>query len=222
MFTYTHKSALLQSLQKLCGIYWGPDLKKCEEILAEDYFLPFEVVGNLIGKDAQDTLKKLRSSIKNFSDAKSLFNHLEEGYVRLFINARGGIAAPLYQSCYSDIKKTGSKGSLMGESAVFMKQRFESKGLSIADDLNEPPDHLAIELEYLYFLLEKGWTDRDNKLVAEAAAFAGESMLPWIIQFRDQLKNETKCVFHAFSAEWLVIFLIFITGLVKGGSQAES
>ena len=103
-----------------------------------------------------------------------------------------------------------------------MKQRFESKGLSMADDLNEPPDHLAIELEYLYFLLEKGWADKDNELVAEAASFAGESVLPWVVQFRNQLNNETKCPFYPLSATLLVAILIFIADFVKNGQQAES
>jgi len=39
----------------------------------------------------------------------------------------------------------------MGESAGVMRQLFKSKKLSLADSINEPPDHLSIELEYLYF-----------------------------------------------------------------------
>ena len=219
--TYTQKSALLQSLQKLCSIFWGPNLEKCQEILAEDYFLPFKVVGNVPGNDAQDTLEKLQDSIRSFSDVKTLFTYLEEAYVRLFVNAMGGIAAPLYQSCYSDLMGIGAKASLMGESAVFMKQRFESKDLSMADALNEPPDHLAIELEYLYFLLEKGWADKDNELVAEAASFAGKSILPWVMQFRNQLKNETICLFYPLSATLLVAILTFIAGLMNGEQPTE-
>jgi len=207
MVTYTQKSALLQSLQKLCSIFWGPTLEKCREILGKDYFLPFEVVDNVPGNDAQDTLEKLRDTIKNFSDVTALFNYLEEAYVRLFVNAMGGIAAPLYQSCYSALMGAGTKASLMGESAVFMKKRFESKGLSLANDLNEPPDHLAIELEYLYFLLEKGWGNEDYELVAEATTFAGESMLPWVMHFRNQLKNESKCPFYPLSSSLLVALL---------------
>ena len=219
--TYTQKSALLQSLQKLCSIFWGPNLEKCGKILAEDYFLPFKVVGKVSGNDVQNTLEKLQDSIRSFSDVKALFNYLEEAYVRLFVNTMGGIAAPLYQSCYEDIEEVGRKASLMGKSAVLMKQRFESKGLSLADDLNEPPDHLAIELEYLYFLLEKGWADKDNELVAEAASFAGESILPWVIQFRNQLKNETNCPFYPLSTELLVAILTLIADLINGEQPME-
>lgn len=215
MVTNAQKPALLKSLQKLCSIFWGPDLEKCQEILVEDYFLPFEIIDNVSGNDAQDTLEKFQESIRNFSDAETLFNYLEEAYVRLFVNARGGIATPLYQSCYSDFKRAGTKASLMGESAVLMKQRFESKDLSLADDLNEPPDHLAIELEYLYFLLEKGWADKENELIAEAAAFAGESMLPWISELRNQLQREFICPFYPLAVTLLVAILSFIAGFVN-------
>ncbi|MCP4371826.1 MAG: hypothetical protein GY797_27470 [Deltaproteobacteria bacterium] len=55
MVTNTQKLAVLQSLQKLCSIFWGPDLEKCREILGKDYFLPFDVVSNVPGNDGQWT-----------------------------------------------------------------------------------------------------------------------------------------------------------------------
>ncbi|NIQ90076.1 MAG: molecular chaperone TorD family protein, partial [Desulfobacterales bacterium] len=74
-----------------------------------------------------------------------MYQHLEEGYVRLFISAKGGITAPLYESCYEF-----EGAPLMGRAAAEMKERFETKDLSVADTIQEPPDHLSIELEYLY------------------------------------------------------------------------
>jgi TorA maturation chaperone TorD len=50
----------------------------------------------------------------------------------------------------------------MGEPAIDMKNRYESKGLSLSDEIHEPPDHISIEQEYLYFLLDKGWSDDDR------------------------------------------------------------
>ena len=43
-------------------------------------------------------------------------------------------------------------------------------------NIHEPPDHLAIELEYLCFLLSNGWQDQDGELIAEAGAFAAERL----------------------------------------------
>jgi TorA-specific chaperone len=111
---------------------------------------------------------------------------LEAEYVRLFIAAGGGVAAPLYESCH-----TGGKPQVMGESALSMRRRLAEAGLEQAGSSNEPPDHLAVELEYLYHLLATGWTGDDSgdapepEAAAEAAgiAFASEVMLPWVGRF---------------------------------------
>jgi TorA-specific chaperone len=76
---------------------------------------------------------------------------------------------------------------MMGESAVRMKQRFESKGLAIADTISEPPDHLSIEIEYLYYLLQNGWEKPNIDDLTEAVSFADTFMLPWVSRFCDRL-----------------------------------
>jgi TorA-specific chaperone len=84
----------------------------------------------------------------------------------------------------------------MGRAATEMKERFEAKGLSIVDTIQEPPDHLSIELEYLYFLLDKGWRDQDEELVAEGSAFALETMLPWVSKLSERLASEKDCQYY--------------------------
>ena len=92
-----------------------------------------------------------------------------------------------------------------------MKERFESKGLSLGDHIHEPPDHLSIELEYLYFLLEKGWSDDDAALMDEALTFAGEIMLPWVVKFQQRLLSiETECRFYRLTTAILGAILRFI------------
>ena len=75
----------------------------------------------------------------------------------------------------------------MGEPALRMKRCFEAKSLSIDTRVGEPPDHLAIELEYLYFLLEKGRSDNDRELIAEASSFSSDVMLPWVTRLQKRL-----------------------------------
>ena len=67
-----------------------------------------------------------------------------------------------------------------------MRDRLAEAGLEISLDSNEPPDHLALELEYLFHLCATGWTDAPA-LADEAARFAGEVMVPWVGRFRDKL-----------------------------------
>jgi TorA maturation chaperone TorD len=138
-----------------------------------------------------DFLDQIVSTIKSFPDVDSLYQHLEECYVRLFISAKGGIVAPLYESCYEF-----EGAPLMGRPATEMKERFEAKALSVADNIQEPPDHISIELEYLYFLLDKGWGDQDGALVTEGLAFAAETMLPWVSELSKKLASEGDCRYY--------------------------
>jgi TorA maturation chaperone TorD len=103
----------------------------------------------------------------------------------------------------------------MGEPAIRMKRCLEAKGLAIDTRLSEPPDHLAIELEYLYFLLEKGWVDIDGAFIAEAASFATEIMFPWVTKFHDRLVAETECRFYPHISAILCATLKSLGRLVK-------
>ena len=95
--------------------------------------------------------------------------------MRLFVSDREGVTAPLYESCYAKTE-SGEKALLMGAPAIDMKNRFESKGLRLSKDIHEPPDHISIEIEYLYFLLAKGRSDGDENLINQASSFAADAL----------------------------------------------
>jgi putative dimethyl sulfoxide reductase chaperone len=201
--------AFLALLKEMISIFWGPDLQKCTEIFQK----PF--LGSIDKLSAQtdfwnfETLTEIKSVLNKFTSAEALFHHLEEAYVRLFISDRKGVSAPLYASCYETIT-SGEKALLMGEPAIDMKNRYESKGLSLSDEIHEPPDHISIELEYLYFLLDKGWSDDDQELIREASAFAADVMLPWVSKFQIRLAAEKKCRFYPLIATMLTTILEII------------
>jgi TorA-specific chaperone len=158
-------------------------------------------------------LDQIVSTIKNFPDGGSLYEYLEECYVRLFITAKGGIVAPLYESCYEF-----EGAPLMGRAATEMKKRFEAQGLSVANNIQEPPDHLSIELEYLYFMLDKGWRDQDSGLIGEGSAFASHIMLPWVSELSEKLASEKECRFYPLIAAILVEVLNFIGSEFKASN----
>jgi TorA maturation chaperone TorD len=209
--TANQKQVVLESLEKLCSIFWGPDLEKCRQLLSKEDRHLFAGLSELGAKDDSNPHLLLRNIIENFSDAESLFDHLEEIYVRCFVNAIGGVPAPLYHSCYPENRQGDAPPTLMGEIALSMKQRFASKGLSIAETIGEPPDHLAIEIEYLYFLLHNGWETQNSTYLVEAASFAGNFMRPWVTRFRDRLKRESNADFYTHAATLLMSLLDLIS-----------
>lgn len=185
------QSILLEALRIMGQTFWGPSPEACTEMVKENYLNRLDSLTPVLKTRAGDGLHEIGSIIRGFSDGDSLYQHLEEGYVRLFISAKGGITAPLYESCYEF-----EGAPLMGRAAIEMKERFEAKGLSVTDTIQQPPDHLSIELEYLYFLLDKGWRDKDGALVAEGSAFAADTMLPWVSKLRERLASEKQCLFY--------------------------
>ena len=185
------QTILLDGLKIMGRMFWGPSLEECTEMAREPYLNRLQSLKYILPGRSFDFLEQIVSTIKSFPDVDSLYQHLEECYVRLFISAKGGIVAPLYESCYEF-----EGAPLMGRAAAEMKERFEAKGLSVADTIKEPPDHLSMELEYLYFLLDKGWSERDGALVTEGSAFASETMLPWVSKLSERLASEGNCRYY--------------------------
>ena len=206
-----NQAALLEGIAVLSQFYWGPAAEGGREILRRNYLKSFEALKPIVGYEPPGIFDELKAINTSFADEDEFFQYLEQSYVRLFINSRDGITAPLYASCYEAGSAPGRDAPLMGPPAVLMKERFESKGLSLGDHIHEPPDHLAIELEYLYFLLERSWSDDDAALKDEAVSFAGEIMLPWVTKFQKRLVAvETECRFYQLTTSILYAILRFI------------
>ncbi|MCP3951579.1 MAG: molecular chaperone TorD family protein, partial [Desulfobacterales bacterium] len=133
------RSALLDLLSNFSTLFWGPNLSQCGALRVKDYFRPFDHLSSVLGTEARIALEKLKEMVPGYPDATSLFNSLEEEYIPLFVNARGGIAAPLYQSCYAENKDLPDANTLMGAPAAMMQQRLDTAGLSADHNSNEPP-----------------------------------------------------------------------------------
>ncbi len=204
--TEDQQQALLEILKKMTSVFWGPDLEKCTEMLQKSFFGSFDT---LAAQPVKWNVHEIKSILKMFTSAEAFFQYLEEGYVRLFISDRGGVTAPLYESCYANIEGD-AKALLMGPPAIDMKNRFESKGLSLSKDIHEPPDHISIEMEYLYFLLAKGGSAGDKDLIDEASTFAADVMLPWVTEFQARLAAEKKCRFYPLMVSLLTAILKII------------
>ncbi|WP_457552559.1 TorD/DmsD family molecular chaperone [Desulfobacula sp.] len=205
-------SALLKGVETMCRTFWGPDLETCRDMVEGNFFQFFKILFTKPEAKPSGTIDNINSIINGFDGAESLYHHLNECYVRLFINSKEGIKTPLYQSCYEF-----ENAPLMGKSAEKMKNRFNSRGLSLENQIHEPPDHLAIELEYLFFLLQETCARPDDNqdifVSSEAASFAKETMLPWVRVFNQRLQSVNEdCRFYSLASQILVLFLGVICG----------
>ena len=193
---------ILEGIDALCCIFWGPDPDQCRTLLDGDFTEVFENVEKELGNIIHDDLNKFISVLKNFDDPENLFLALNEEYVRLFISNLNGVTAPLFESCYEY-----ENAPLMGPAAIRMKDFLDSAGLDISDDFNEPPDHLCIELELLYFILEKAGKSKKYNQLKEVEAFISKVMLPWIKTFNNKLVSENPDCFYTISSSILLELL---------------
>jgi TorA maturation chaperone TorD len=207
------RDALIASVKQLCRVYWGPSEALCQQMLESSFLEPFDTLASWKETNWVADLSGLQKILDGFSETAPLLDYLEQGYVRLFVNAKGGIAAPLYASCYDE---ADDSPQLMGKAAVGMQQMLQDLGFAISDDVGEPPDHLAIELEVLYYLLTRhGVSDQKNDLT-DASNFASVSMIPWIRSFYGRLKSEDHCRFYPLITAVLLSVLNTVVDMHKG------
>jgi len=144
-------------------------LKRCEradfyKILSECYYLPDEKLLKTL-----DEFGKLHSGlfsevVKNAPKPDDLERHKID-YSRLFLGPFK-LLAPPYGSVYLE------DGKFMGNSTVAVKNLYEQEELEIV--LKEAPDHISMELEFMYFLVLKETEARENSELKEAAHLHGK------------------------------------------------
>jgi len=185
----------LDGLVLTSQIFWGPDADLCREIITPDFARELNRLVSILGSDAIAAAQDMIAYLQGFSDSGRLFEELEEAYVRLFVSDRGGLRAPLYHSFYDSVE-----GLLMGRPYQLMRQKLQTAGLSLAGQSSEPPDHLSVEFEYLFVLLDAALSHKNSEFETEARAFATEEMLPWLTRFHEKLCTETAPIFYAGAA----------------------
>ena len=202
-----------EGLEFVSRVFWGPDLEFCQSIHEDRGLISTTEAAHLPTMEPfKETAEQIGAVIRSYQDAEALFNDLEASYVSLFISNREGIVAPLYHSCYTGPEGNKSEPLLMGEPAVEMRRRLGSSGLALDEDLNQLPDHLCIEIEYLYFLLGEGRKYGHESQQNESKGFAGDWMLPWVRQFHDRLGAAEAAGFYLLVADLLVKLLTVAAG----------
>jgi len=129
--------------------------------------------------------------IDNMDDAKEL----QVDYSKLFLGPFELLSAP-YGSVYlEDGRKT------FGDSTMDLVQLYQQENLSL--QLNELPDHITIELEFLYYLMvrELEFLDVDDleqsKLYMEKQKqFMNRHLAKWGNDFANLVEENASCYFY--------------------------
>jgi len=136
---------------------------------------------------------------KTGEDFRSLLN-LE--YTRLFIGP-GHLPCPPYESVYRADVPAQERGLLMGRATVEVRRKYSQAGLGVASDHKDLPDHVATELEFMYFLCQKeveAWEKSNPEQALEWSEmqqeFLKEHLSLWIPAFCEAVEEASNVQFY--------------------------
>lgn len=164
------------------------------KFLSECYYLPDE---NLLRRlrSLDKSISELGSKIAEFAPGLSDLKLLKIDFSRLFVGPFK-LLAPPYGSVYLE-----SAGMVMGNSTIDVRNWYRKEGLDIA--LKETPDHITIELEFMYFLIFKEMEAIKNSDSAGAEnyldkqrSFLRTHLGMWVSEFARNVEKNAETEFY--------------------------
>lgn len=191
---------VLETLIWLSQIFWGPEPGSFAALFDERLPAEMEDMAGILESHGFPAGAGAAREIGAWAQAGSDQGEaeLEEAFVRLFVSNRDGLAAPLFQSCYQ------GEGLMMGPPAIGMERRLAEAGLSLEMAGNQPPDHLAAELEYLVVMLEAALEQGNRDARQAAESFASGELQAWLPEFARRLEGVSGSSLYASAARLAV------------------
>jgi TorA maturation chaperone TorD len=134
---------------------------------------------------------------------------LQVEYNRLFVGPAAPMCAP-YQSVYDKSRPNMDRGTMLGPTAEAVAGAMRQEGLAVVLDHAELPDHVAVILEFMYFLLSRAG-DRENgaTYTERAAQFSAKHVAPWLAEFGGNVAKQARHPFYAHAGRLLELFAAF-------------
>jgi TorA maturation chaperone TorD len=172
----SHETARLDIYKNLANCYHMP-----EETLSTNLDVLSGQLLNLNSK-AASYIDRMRSELSQGSDLELL----KIEFTRLFIGPYS-MPAPPYGSVYLEKER-----KVMGDSTMDVQKRYQNCGLDISSNFKEVPDHIAVELEFMFFLvfkeiesIESNVPEQAQEIFLHQKLFLMEHLNMWIPDFTD-------------------------------------
>lgn len=190
--------------------------RDCYKLLAACFYQPqkklfldenvFAVLGNLLTRVCPDAAlfsEKMATSVTQYNEEDLLVE-----YARLFVGPNE-LLAPPYGSVYLE---EGRK--VMGESTAGVMEFYKAEGLTMDEQFQNLPDHIAAEMEFMYYLayhqveaLEKNDTEKAVHFLNRQEIFLRTFLCPWVAPFCEKIKQGTENGFYQALADCLAAFI---------------
>ncbi len=183
-----------------------------------DKIVTFEDMGDIEGLEMwEQKLVALANYVKN-SKESDLLGELRAEFTRLFIGPKSPPAS-LFESVYLSPRR-----HLFDKVTTEVRAFYAKHGLEVERKDRIPDDHIAYEIEFLYYLsnqatalVAKNKTIREVKEVLTASnEFCETHLMKWVGKFKDRVEKNSKFEFFTLIAQSMVLFLESDIELVKG------
>lgn len=193
----------------LSACYYEPDKAMFFE---EDVFGQLRTALELCFPEKADLTDAMAVSLKAAPDQELLVD-----YAKLFVGPDELLAHP-YGSVYLDGPKI-----LMGDSTMDVIATYRDADFAISAEFKEVPDHIAVELEFLYLLcyneslaeIEQRCEDRDH-WCSRRQQFIENHLGRWVERFCSKLRDNTEHDYYRNLADLTEAFV-----LAQGIKKAE-
>ncbi len=132
-------------------------------------------------------------------DGSAVFETCREEYMRLF-EGPGHMEVAPYESVHRKDVSDLERGLVMGAATLDARRRYAEAGLAIASDFTDLPDHIAVELEFMYYLCAKqaqaSGGDDDGPYIKAQREFLREHFLKWLPDFCDKMEHAARVRFY--------------------------
>jgi TorA maturation chaperone TorD len=158
------------------------------QLLSACYYLPDAELLQKIVDEAQNNhfFNELACCIASDTELESLIID----YTRLFVGPFK-LLAPPYGSVYLE------DGKVMGQSTVDVRNWYEKEGLDIV--INDAPDHIAMELEFMYYLAVKQIQATRNEDAQgiegsqkKQKSFLCSHLVRWVTEFAENVEKNAE------------------------------
>ncbi len=153
-----------------------------------------EALGQAVPVGLLTTCKK-EYMARTAKDRQNILLELEKDYTRMFFASKPRLAY-LFESVYRE-------GKLMQDSTFQIARFYADAGLKLTEDFRLPPDHIAVELEFLSFLVFKeieGARKDDIDQVAYAQELQGlvvdQHLRPFALNISERVGQHARTTFY--------------------------
>lgn len=162
------------------------------KFLSECYYLPDKcLINKVVDVSQRDSFfAELSSCVYPTVDLELL----KVDYTRLFVGPFK-LLAPPYGSVYLE------DGRMMGDSAIDARNWYEKEGLDVV--INDAPDHIAMELEFMYYLVAKQTqaTNEENRqhiqlYQQKQQTFLNSHLVRWLPELTDNVQKNAQTEFY--------------------------